>query len=404
MLSCRGRFLVGALFASACLALPQPLHAQPLHQQQTKPELRIGAVLAASGGAASIGTPERNAVALLQERYADADLPFTVKIIIYDDASDPTKTTSAVRRLVQEDKVDLVICCTTTPSSAAILETLTASGTPAITLAAAASAVEPAASHHEIFKTSATDRLMVARMLQEVGVLGAKRLAVLFADDSYGDSGLSALQGLLPSQSAQLVATERVARNDTNFTPQALRVRQANPDVVYIHTYTPACNLVQEALRRVGYTGPIIQSQGAASTAFLNLGGKAIDGTIVTVAPVLLHDQLPAGDKMKGALDAFVRLYDAKFGAGKADTYSAMGWDPVNLAVTVFGDMVRKGVDVSDLAATRQGLRDGIEATRDYVGVSGVFNFTPTDHVGLSPQGAVLLSTVRDGRFVLLSN
>jgi branched-chain amino acid transport system substrate-binding protein len=81
-----------------------------------------------------------------------------------------------------------------------------------------------------------------------------------------------------------------------------------------------------------------------------------------------------------------------------------MGWDPVNLAVTVFGDMVRKGVDVSDLAATRQGLRDGIEATRDYVGVSGVFNFTPTDHVGLSPQGAVLLSTVRDGRFVLLSN
>jgi branched-chain amino acid transport system substrate-binding protein len=387
------------MFAAACFALPQKLLAQP-----TKPELRIGAVLAASGGAASIGTPERNAVALLAERYADADLPFTVKIVLYDDASDPTKTTSAVRRLVQEDKVHIVICCTTTPSSAAILETLTASGTPAITLAAAASVVEPASSHYEVFKTSATDRLMVARMLEEVGTLGAKRIAVLFADDSYGDSGLAALQSLLPSQSAQLVATERVARNDTNFTPQALRVRQANPDIVYIHTYTPACNLAQEALRRVGYTGPIIQSQGAASTAFLSLGGRGIEGTIVTVAPVLLHDQLPASDPMKAKLDEFVRLYDAKFGAGKADTYSAMGWDPVNLAVKLFGEMVQKGMDVSDLDATRQGLRNGIEATENYVGVSGVFNFSPTDHVGLLPKGAVLLSTVKDGRFVLLAN
>jgi branched-chain amino acid transport system substrate-binding protein len=394
-----GRFLVSALFAVACLELPQPLHAQP-----TKPELRIGAVLAASGGAASIGTPERNAVALLQERYAAADLPFTVKVVLYDDASDPTKSTSAVRRLVQEDKVHIVICCTTTPSSAAVLETLTASGTPGITLAAAASVVEPASSHYEIFKTSATDRLMIARMLEEVSALKAKRIAVLFADDSYGDSGLTALQSLLPAQPAQLVATERVARNDTNFTPQALRVRQANPDVVYIHTYTPACDLAQEALRRVGYTGPIIQSQGAASTAFLSLGGKSIEGTIVTVAPVLLHDQLPANDPMKAMLDEFVRLYDAKFGAGKADTYSAMGWDPVNLAVKVFGDMVRKDMDVSDLEATRRELRDGIEATKDYVGVSGVFNFSPDDHVGLLPKGAVLLSTVKDGRFVLLSN
>jgi branched-chain amino acid transport system substrate-binding protein len=399
MSSRRGRFPISALFATACLGLAQPLHAQ-----QTKPELRIGAVLAASGGAASIGAPERNAVALLQERYADADLPFTVKVILYDDASDPTKSASAVRRLVQEDKVDIVICCTTTPSSAAVLETLTESGTPAITLAAAASVVEPASSHHEVFKTSATDRLMVARMLEEAGTLGAKRIAVLFADDSYGDSGLAALQSLLPSQPAQLVATERVARNDTNFTPQALRVRQANPDVVYIHTYTPACDLAQEALRRVGYTGPVIQSQGAASTAFLSLGGKGIEGTIVTVAPVLLHDQLPANDPMKGPLDEFVRLYDAKFGAGKADTYSAMGWDPVNLAVKVFGDMVRKGADVSDLEAARRGLRDGIEATKNYVGVSGVFNFSPTDHVGLLPKGAVLLSTVKNGRFVLLSN
>ena len=91
-----------------------------------KPEFRIGSVVAMTGPASALGLPEKNALELLQEQIAkDTSLPFTVKFITYDDASDPTKAVNNVRKLITEDQVHVVICCSTTPTSMAILETVT---------------------------------------------------------------------------------------------------------------------------------------------------------------------------------------------------------------------------------------------------------------------------------------
>jgi branched-chain amino acid transport system substrate-binding protein len=397
------RFRSGArrIFAiTGCLLACVPIvsRAQPSPE---KPELRIGVVLSASGGAASIGLPERAGATAIGEQLAAMKLPFSVKIVSYDDASDPTKSTNAVRRLIQEDKVDLVVCCTTTPSSLAILDIITASKTPSITLAAAASAVEPISDHKYIFKASATDRLMIERMLDEVARRKAHRLAAIFADDSYGESGLNGLHSMLPSTKIELAAVERVARTDTNFTSQALRIRQSNPDVVYIHTYTPACYLVQEALRRVGYMGPIIQSSGAASAAFLTLGGKSMENTVVVVSPVLVLAQLPADHPMKAALTDFATTYNKRYGDDKADNYSAMGWDAIQLTVHAFGKLVANKADLGDLAARREALRDAIESTKGFVAASGIFSFSPQDHVGLERETALPISEIKDGKFTL---
>lgn len=389
-------FRSGCLWATICLSALS--HAQA----PKKPELRLGVVLAASGGASSIGLPERTAVTLAEETLAKADLPFTVKFVSYDDASDPTKSANAVRRLVEEDQVHFVICCTTTPSSLGVLQTLTASKTPSMTLAAAVTAVEPTADRRYVFKASATDKMMIERLLDEAAGRKAKRIASIFADDSYGESGLTALKTLAPAAGIELGPVERVARTDTNFTPQALRIRQANPDVVYIHTYTPASYLVQEALRRVGYAGPVIQSQGSASAAFLALGGAALDGTRVIVSPVVVHSQLAAGFTGRVALDEFVKQYEGKYGAGKADNYSAMGWDAVYIPIEAFKQALAKGVDTTNVVATRAALMQALESMRGATGTSGAIQFTAADHVGLDRKVALPMSEVRGGKFVLV--
>ncbi len=394
------RSRISCLGLLACGLLSLASHAQP-----ARPELRLGVVLAASGGASSIGLPERSAVALAEEKLGKADLPFTVKFVSYDDASDPTKSTNAVRRLVEEDKVHLVICCTTTPSSLAVLETLTTTRTPSITLAAAASSVEPADQRKYVFKASATDRMMIERLLDEVMHRKAKKVASIFADDSYGESGLNALKALAPGAGVELGPVERVARTDTNFTPQALRIRQSNPDVVYVHTYTPASYLVQEALRRVGYTGLVIQSQGSASAAFLSLGNAALDGTLVIVAPVVVQSQLPANTPGRAALNEFVQAYEGKYGAGKADNYSAMGWDAAHVAVLAFKSVLeQKKTDLADLGATREALREAMESMKGQVSTSGLVGFSPTDHVGVDRKVALPMSEIRGGRFVLATH
>lgn len=390
------------LIQGACLLLSLGLSALGHAQTAKKPEFRLGVVLAASGGASSIGLPERSAVTLAEETLAKADLPFTIKFVSYDDASDPTKTSNAVKRLVEEDQVHFVVCCTTTPSSLGVLPTLTASKTPSMTLAAAVSAVEPVADRRFVFKASATDKMMIERLLDDAKARKAKRIASIFADDSYGESGLVALKALAPGAGVELGPVERVARTDTNFTPQALRIRQSNPDLVYVHTYTPASYLMQEALRRVGYTGTVIQSQGSASAAFLSLGGSALDGTLVIVSPVVVHSQLAAGFTGKVALDEFVKHYEGKYGAGKADNYSAMGWDAVYIAVDAFRQALAKGVDTTNVAATRAAMLQTLESMRGVVGTSGAIQFTPDDHVGLDRKAALPMSEVRGGKFVLV--
>ena len=122
-----------------------PLGAAPLvASAQARPVMRVGAVVASSGPASFLGVPEKNAIELAAEKFKnDRSLPFDIEFIVYDDASDPTKSVNSVRKLINEDNVHVVICCTTTPASMAILETINSAGVLNISMASAAGVIEP---------------------------------------------------------------------------------------------------------------------------------------------------------------------------------------------------------------------------------------------------------------------
>lgn len=369
--------------------------------QTQRPEVRIGVVLAASGGAASIGLPERAGAALAQEKFEQADLPFTIKFISYDDASDPTKATNAVRRLINEDQVHFVVCCTTTPSSLAVVDTLQNATLPSVTLAVAVATIEPVDQRKYAFKASVTDRMVMQAMLDEVQRRQFTQVAGVFADDSFGESGLNLIKGLAPEVGVDLTTSERVARTDTNFTPQALRVRQSNPEVVYIHAYAPASVLMQDALRRVGYSGLIIQSQASSSTDFLALGGAGLEGTMVISTPVVLHNNLPTDTPDRVALDEFVNAFEARYGAGKADDLAAMGWDAVHVAVAAAIHAVDKGEDFSNVGPAREAIAAAMIDMKPLYTTLGPIDFTPEDHVGIDRTIALRIAVVRQGKFTL---
>lgn len=88
-------------------------------------------------------------------------------------------------------------------------------------------------------------------------------------------------QGPGGKKGVRIVASERFARGDTNFTPQALKIAQSKPDAVYIHAIPPSAALVHEALKRVGFRGPIYHGAGAPTTAFVTIGKSAVEGAIV---------------------------------------------------------------------------------------------------------------------------
>ena len=91
------------------------------------------------GRRSAIATGAVAAINLMEERTAaDASLPFRVSFIKYDDGSDPARAVNATRKLIQEDRVHLVICCTTTPASLAVNKVIEEERVPNLSLAAAA--------------------------------------------------------------------------------------------------------------------------------------------------------------------------------------------------------------------------------------------------------------------------
>jgi branched-chain amino acid transport system substrate-binding protein len=372
-------------------------------QAQEKPNYKIGVVTATTGSASVIAAPANNAIALYEAQLAAQKNPsFTVQFIKYDDASDPTKSVNAVRKLIQDDKVDIVICCTTTPSSLAIDKVVEDAKVATISMSAGAAVVEPASEKRYMFKTPITDRLMINYTLDEMKKKGVKTVAFMGLDDSYGEGGWIEFKQIAEKKGIKIVADERFSRGDTNFAPQALRVVRSNPDAVYFHAIPPSAALAHEALKRVGYKGPIYHGAGAPTSSFIEIGKSSVEGAIVGATPITVYKDLPNDNPLVPVITSFVSAYDAKYGRGKAEIFATQGYDAVGLAIDALKRYTASGKK-DDLAQRRMDIRNVVEDTHNYVGTVGIFNYSPTDHVGLDAR-TLFLVQVKNGQFTLLKD
>jgi branched-chain amino acid transport system substrate-binding protein len=391
-------FGISALLTAGAIALSgyRPAIAQE------KPELRIAAIIAVTGAASALGAAERNAVELFDKTWSHRDdLPFKIKVISYDDGSDPTKSVSLARKAVEEDKAHVVICCTTTPSSMAIIDTVSAAKVTMISMASSAAIVEPASARPFTFKTPTSDKLMLQRTLEYMKRQGIMKIGFFGLEDAYGEGGLKELQIVARDVGMELAATERFARQDTNFTPQALRLKQAGLDAVYVHAIPPSADLAHEALKRVGYTGPIYHGAGSSINAFVDIGKANVEGAIVGVGALNVYDQIKKDNPLRPVLAKFAELYDGAYGKGKVDLFAGQSWDAMVLAVNAYQSAAAAGTKANDLAAMRVAIKDSMERTKEWPGVNGVFNITPTDHLGLDKR-STFLSQIKGGKFVLI--
>ncbi|MET0204239.1 MAG: ABC transporter substrate-binding protein, partial [Casimicrobiaceae bacterium] len=81
-------------------------------------DINVGVTLSATGPAASLGIPEKNTFEMLPKTIAGEK----VNWIILDDASDTTKAVTNTRKLISEDKVDVIVGSTITPNSLAMID------------------------------------------------------------------------------------------------------------------------------------------------------------------------------------------------------------------------------------------------------------------------------------------
>jgi branched-chain amino acid transport system substrate-binding protein len=378
--------LLAALFAPAAALGVAQVSAQ---------DIKVGVTVSATGPAASLGIPERNTFALLPTTIAGRK----VQYIVLDDASDTTTAVKNTRKLISEDNVDVIVGSTVTPNSLAMIDIAAETQTPKISMAASSRIVEPVDEKRRwVFKTPQNDQQMAVVIVGHMLSKGIRSVGFIGFADAYGEGWWNVFQSIAQARGLNIVANERYQRTDTSVTGQILKIMSANPDAVLIAgSGTPAA-LPQKTLKERGYKGQIYQTHGVANRDFLRVCGKDCEGTWLPAGPVLVARQLPADHPVRKSALAYVEAYEKVHGKDSVSTFGAHAWDAGILLQAAIPEALKKAQPGTP--AFRAALRDALEGVRNVAGAHGIFNMSPTDHLGLDQRAAVMVQIV-NGDWVL---
>ncbi|MGO4508154.1 ABC transporter substrate-binding protein [Bradyrhizobium sp. MOS001] len=376
-------------FTRVCLVVACVLYGCAAHA-----EIKVGIVISATGPGSALGQPQLKTVAALPKEIGGEKATY----IILDDESDSTKGIQNARRLVIQDKVDVLVGSSLTPVTMPMLDVALESKTPLLSLAAATAIVQPLDDKRAwAFKVVPNDDLMASAILKYIAKSGAKTLGFIGVSDGYGEGYYKEVSRLAPTLGLTVTTHEVYARADTSVTGQALKVMSTNPDAVFIASAGTPAVLPQQALRERGYTGKIFQTHGVASEEFIKLGGATVEGAIFAGEAFTVAADLPAGDPFRHATEQFVTAYEAVNGQ-KPNMFAAHLWD----VVALIGKAAPNALKTTKPGTPefRAALRDELERGENIYLNNGLSNMSKTDHNGYDERSAFLIK-VEGGKFRL---
>ncbi len=359
-------------------------------------DINVGVSLSATGPAASRGIPDKNTIALLPTTIAGQQ----VNYIVLDDATDPTAATKNIKKLIGENKVDVMIGSTTTPNSLAMMDVAVDSETPLISMAGSAIVVEPMdAKRQWVFKTAQNDAHMATAIVEHMTDKGVRNVAFVGFADAYGEGWYKEFAKIAEARKLKIVASERYQRNDTSVTGQILKVMAAKPDAVLIGGAGTPAALPQKALKEKGYKGLIYQTHGVANNDFLRVGGKDVEGAFLPVGPMVVAAQLPADNPVKKSALDYVTKYEAAHGKGSVSSFGGHAWDAGVLLQYAIPQALKKGQPGT--REFRKALRDALASAKELPAAHGIFNLSPNDHQGFDQRARVMV-TIENGGWKLV--
>ena len=355
-------------------------------------DITVGVMASLTGPAAALGAETKKAVALFPTSVGGEKVNF----IVLDDATDPTSAVKNVRKLISEDKVDAILGPNLISTATAMADVANAEKTPMVSVAP----LEVSGDKRGfVFRSEPSADLMVNRVVADMVAGGAKTVGFIGFSDSWGELLLKALTKASEGK-LTIVASERYGRADPSVQAQVLKVMAAKPDVVFVGASGTPAAMPQITLRERGYKGKVYQSHGVTSKEFLRVGGKAIEGALIPVGPVLVAEQLPDSHPTKKASVAFVKELEAKHGPDSRSTFAGASWDAWLLLQNAIVSAQKAKVK-SGTPEFRAALRSGLEKNGRLVGVNGVYTMSAADHAGYDASAIVLIK-VENNRWKLV--
>ncbi len=318
--------------------------------------IKVGVYGDLTGPTASFGQSTKNGVelAVAEINAAGGVNGKKIELVIEDDQGTPEKAKTVISKLISQDKVQAVIGEVASTNSLAAAPVAQEAKIPMISPSSTNPQVTEKGDY--ISRVCFIDPFQGSVMAKfAANTLKAKTAAIFGDVNSDYSKGLTTFfEQEFTKLGGSVVAKESYTQQDPDFKGQLTKIRQLNPDIIYIPGYYGQVGIIAKQARELGMNQPLLGGDGWDSPDLWKLGGDALKNAYISNH---YSAENPAPE-----IQNFVKNYTAKFGAAP-DSLAALAYD----AAKVLADAIKRAGGAGDSAK----LKDAINSTKNFAGVTG---------------------------------
>ncbi len=345
-------------------------------------EIKIGAVLCLTGSGAPYGEDALRGIQLAVEDIEGSegmdDKP--IRLIVEDDQTDPTISATATSKLINQDKVEVIIGPVT--SSSMLAAAPTAERAKVVMISPGASNPNITEAGDYIFRNWISDKLEGRAMARYIySDEGVGRVAIIYINNDYGTGLANVFKAYYESLGGEITAMEMYDQGDTDFRSQLVKVQSRRPERIYIPGYYREMALLLKQAKELGIGIEFRSVVTFEEDKLLELAGETAEGVIYS-SPYYNPASLDS------TVSRFVSQFRERFGRTPG-IFAAHGYDAMMLIYSVL-------LSGNQYSATA--IKDGLYSIKNYHGVSGITTFDQNGDV-LKP---VSIKRVLEKEFIVL--
>jgi branched-chain amino acid transport system substrate-binding protein len=262
---------------------------------------------------------------------------------------------------------------------------------PFISLAGAIDIIQPVKPF--TFKTPHTDRMACQKIFEDMQKSGITKIGMISGTDGFGASMQAQCKDVAPTYGIEIIADETYDPKDADMTAQLTKIKGTEGVQAILNPgFGQGPSIVTRNVKQLAIDLPFYQSHGVASDGFIELAGaEAAEGVRLPGTALLVADLLAADDPQKPVVDAYKAMFEEKTGT-PVGTFGGYAHD----ALMIMTDAITRAGSAEPAA-----IRDAIEATSGLAGTTGIYTFTPEDHLGLDLSAFRMLQ-IKGGEWTLV--
>ncbi|SRR6266436_764737 len=340
--------------------------------------VRVGVALPLTGDAAVYGKALRNGIelALSEENGKEPKLSLTYE----DDQGQGAQAVSAARKLIDVEKVPVIIGGAMSATAEAIIPICDSSKTVLLS----PTATKPSLPHKDgyflrLWPSDNYDGKIMAETAYKK--LGLRRISILYVNVAYGVGITDVFEREFQNLGGTIVSKEGYAQGATDFRTSLTKIKASNPEAIYLPGYVAEVTQILKQAKELGLKTRFLGVNSLYDPKLMEIAGAAAEGAVFTYPTF----DTKADDQV---VQRFVSAYKAKYGS-EPDAFAAQGYDSLRV--------LRAALDKSHLSpVTGSSILQALHSLGQFEGPSGKFAFDEQGDV----EKPLRLLTVRDGKFV----